>query len=132
MIVQARAQVLMGVLSPSPAITFLYSFGSTYGPFFSDLPIIRFVYLLVSGRNGLSTDYFFLRFLTMFLLDSFLGERVLPPFDSTPVGEQGCRPPALRPSPPPIGWATGFMAEPRTVGRIPRQRFLPALPILMF
>ncbi len=34
----------------------------------------------------------------------------------------------VRPSPPPCGWSTGFMATPRTVGRTPRQRLAPALP----
>ncbi len=36
--------------------------------------------------------------------------------------------PKLRPSPPPCGWSTGFIAVPRTVGRTPRQRAAPALP----
>ena len=31
-------------------------------------------------------------------------------------------------SPPPCGWSTGFMATPRTVGLMPRQRLAPALP----
>src|SRR6056297_3577888 len=33
------------------------------------------------------------------------------------------------PSPPPCGWSTGFIAEPRTVGRLPDHRLRPALPI---
>ena len=42
-------------------------------------------------------------------------------------GVTGCLP-KLRPSPPPCGWSTGFIAVPRTVGRTPRQRAAPALP----
>src|SRR5580704_8303578 len=58
--------------------------------------------------------------------------RVLPPLDSTPVGLHGCRPPAVRPSPPPIGWLTGFIDVPRLCGLRPSQRLRPALPRLMF
>src|SRR5439155_27186422 len=58
--------------------------------------------------------------------------RVLPPLASTPVGEHGWRPPAVRPSPPPIGWLTGFIDVPRLCGRRPFQRTRPALPRLMF
>src|ERR1035437_8580339 len=41
------------------------------------------------------------------------------------------RPRPVRCSPPPYGWSTGFIAEPRTVGRIPSQRERPALPIVI-
>src|SRR3954453_6181026 len=58
--------------------------------------------------------------------------RVLPPFASTPVGLHGCRPPAVRPSPPPIGWLTGFIDVPRLCGLRPIQRLRPALPRLTF
>ena len=48
---------------------------------------------------------------------------------SSPTGDTGCGLPwPDLPSPPPCGWSTGFMATPRTVGRMPRQRFAPALP----
>ena len=36
------------------------------------------------------------------------------------------------PSPPPIGWSTGFFATPRTCGRTPNHRLLPAFPRVMF
>src|SRR3954469_8113027 len=48
-----------------------------------------------------------------------------------PFGLTGCRPPDVLPSPPPCGWSTGFIATPRTVGRLPFQRIRPALPQLM-
>ncbi len=64
-------------------------------------------------------------------LDGFRRRRVLPPLARTPVGERGVCP-LDRPSPPPIGWSTGFIAVPRTCGRRPSQRFLPALPRRIF
>src|SRR5436309_336863 len=64
---------------------------------------------------------------TMSFVDGFLRCRVF--FPSTlPQGEVGGRPPEVLPSPPPSGWSTGFMATPRTRGRRPSQRVLPALP----
>src|SRR5436309_5006059 len=65
-------------------------------------------------------------------LDGLRFLRVLPPLASTPVGLHGCRPPAVRPSPPPIGWLTGFMDVPRLWGLRPSQRLRPALPRLTF
>src|SRR6266404_9984309 len=65
-------------------------------------------------------------------LDGFRFLRVLPPLDKTPVGLHGCRPPAVRPSPPPIGCDTGFIEVPRLCGLRPIQRLRPALPRLMF
>src|SRR5687767_10346383 len=56
---------------------------------------------------------------------------VFAPFVFQPQGEVGCRPPDVFPSPPPIGWATGFIATPRTCGRRPIQRLRPALPRLI-
>src|SRR2546423_1070623 len=58
--------------------------------------------------------------------------RVLPPLASLPGGEQGGRPPEVRPSPPPIGWATGSIAPPGTGGGRPGRRLRPALPRVMF
>src|SRR5256885_4519710 len=63
-------------------------------------------------------------------LDGFRFLRVLPPLARTPVGLHGCRPPAVRPSPPPIGWLTGFIDVPRLCGLRPIQRLRPALPRL--
>ena len=71
--------------------------------------------------------YFLLRCLTMNLsVRLFL--RVFRPLASWPQGEHGWRPPEVRPSPPPIGWSTGFMVTPRLCGRRPSQRVRPALP----
>src|SRR3954470_7754155 len=55
--------------------------------------------------------------------------RVLYPLVGRPHGDTGWRPPDLLPSPPPSGWSTGFIATPRTCGRLPFQRLRPALPI---
>src|SRR5512139_4301691 len=54
--------------------------------------------------------------------------RVFLPLVGLPQGVTGWRPPDVRPSPPPCGWSTGFIATPRTVGRTPRHLFAPALP----
>src|SRR5437016_2639157 len=62
---------------------------------------------------------------TMSLSEAF-GLRVRPSF--LPQGLVGWRPPLDLPSPPPSGWSTGFMATPRTLGRLPSQRLRPALP----
>src|SRR6185436_5183710 len=64
---------------------------------------------------------------TMYLFDRFLRCRVLRP-SRLPQGDVGGRPPELLPSPPPSGWSTGFFATPRTRGRRPSQRLLPAFP----
>src|SRR3989338_9727919 len=70
--------------------------------------------------------------LTINLVDGRFLLRVLPPLARTPHFETGCLPPPVLPSPPPIGWATGFCAVPLTVGLMPSQRLLPALPHTMF
>ena len=44
-----------------------------------------------------------------------------------PHGDTGCRPPEVLPSPPPSGWSTGFIATPRTCGRLPSHRLRPGL-----
>src|SRR5215470_6829682 len=62
----------------------------------------------------------------------FLLRRVLVPLVPLPQGVTGWRPPEVRPSPPPWGWSIGFIATPRTDGRLPSQRLRPALPMLMF
>src|SRR2546430_11676463 len=51
---------------------------------------------------------------TMALFDALPRTRVRPPLAGTPVGLTGCRPPLVRPSPPPCGWSIGFIAVPRT------------------
>src|SRR5918996_4756544 len=58
--------------------------------------------------------------------DAFFFFLVRPSF--FPHGDVGWRPPEALPSPPPSGWSTGFIATPRTDGRLPFQRLRPALP----
>src|SRR4051794_27919081 len=53
-------------------------------------------------------------------------ERVRAPLVGLPQGVTGWRPPEVRPSPPPCGWSTGFLATPRVSGRLPSQRLRPA------
>src|SRR5437899_10152852 len=65
----------------------------------------------------------------MYLSLGLLALRVRP--SGWPHGLTGCRPPDVLPSPPPCGWSIGFIATPRTVGRLPFQRMRPALPQLM-
>src|SRR5574344_1788608 len=65
------------------------------------------------NRSG---HYFFLRS-TMKFFEVFFGLRVRLPLASWPHGETGWPPPEVRPSPPPIGWSTGFIATPRLCGR---------------
>ena len=74
---------------------------------------------------------YFLRRLTMYLLDGLFFLRVFLPKVFFPQGlsGEGWPIPAFC-SPPPWGWSQGFIAEPRTVGRIPRQRLRPAFPNL--
>src|SRR5690606_7974669 len=85
-----------------------------------------------SGHPPLS--YFFFRAWRLarmnLVVDLFL--RVFFPLVGKPHGVTGCRPPEVRPSPPPCGWSIGFIATPRLCGRRPSQRERPALPIEMF
>src|SRR3989344_3544744 len=69
-----------------------------------------------------------LRRVTMNTFEYFFGRRDFCPL---PVGlphMETARPRPWRPSPPPCGWSTGFIAVPRTVGRTPIQRVRPAFP----
>src|SRR3954467_8096557 len=65
-------------------------------------------------------------------VDGFFFGRVSPPWPRAPRREHGSRPPAVRPSPPPIGWSVGFWEVPRLCGLRPFHRFRPALPSEMF
>src|SRR4029450_6355230 len=62
----------------------------------------------------------------MYLFDALFFFLVRPSF--CPHGLVGWRPPELLPSPPPSGWSTGFIATPRTDGRLRFHRLRPALP----
>src|SRR3982074_3151434 len=122
MIVERRDQVLITVFLPASlrTSTFLSRWSSTNGPFlrlrgiFVYLPAQRF--LPVRRRRTISWSL-------------GLRRRVRP--SGLPFGFTGWRPPDVLPSPPPCGWSTGFMATPRTVGRLPLHRDRPALPPLL-
>src|SRR3954447_15334836 len=68
----------------------------------------------------------------MIILSVALLLRVRPPLVGLPHGVTGWRPPDVRPSPPPCGWSTGFLATPRVSGRLPIQRLRPALANVWF
>src|SRR5256714_4056048 len=65
---------------------------------------------------------------TIILSEALCFLRVRLPSVGTPHGVTGWRPPFDLPSPPPCGWSTGFIAAPRTAGRLPFQRLRPAFP----
>src|SRR6266403_2928180 len=85
-------------------------------------------------RHDAVLVYFFFRAWRLdmmnLVVDLFL--RVFLPLVGKPHGVTGCRPPEVRPSPPPCGWSIGFIDTPRLCGRRPSQRVRPALPIEMF
>src|SRR2546423_7048750 len=117
----------------------LISRSSTNGPFF-ELLLNGFSYERsdVETSHGENAQHFHrlplpLRLArTINLSDSLCLRRVRFPSVGTPQGVTGWRPPFDLPSPPPCGWSTGFIAEPRTVGRLPSQRLRPAFPLEMF
>src|SRR5512141_175641 len=115
--VERRDQVLTTFLSPDELRATILSrrCPSTNGPFFVERDM----------------GFLYFRRLTMSALVRLL-LRVLRPFVFQPHGEHGWRPPDVFPSPPPIGWSTGFMATPRLCDFQPSQRLRPALPIEMF
>src|SRR3954462_3167115 len=132
-IVEARDQVRTMFLLPDSFIASirLISRSSTNGPFFDDL--------LTSGDPPCRGDG---RGRSACPIPCAYGGggcpgRGRPPARARggagpPHGVTGWRPPFDLPSPPPCGWSTGFIAEPRTDGRFPRQRLRPALPPVMF
>src|SRR3989344_3759160 len=124
---ESRDQVLITVLSPVFSLEiFFINFGSTNGPFFELLLIVFFYFPKFYILNSYLT---FGLLWTIHLDDHFFGLRVLRPPVTLPhivfgrLVPRGCLP-----SPPPYGWSTGFIALPRTVGRMPLWRLRPALP----
>ena len=104
--------------------------GSTHGK----LSVVQ-SWSLVSVYRRLTTSdytYFVFNFCTPYrrlrrrriiaLFDALRGWRVMPPLALLPVGLTGCRPPLVRPSPPPCGWSIGFIAVPRTCDLRPSHR----------
>src|SRR4051794_18973224 len=92
--------------------TLIIKWSSTNGPFFKDLGIGYRPLFLRRRRTIIESELFFLR--------------VRP--SGLPHGDTGWRPPDDLPSPPPSGWSIGFIATPRTFGRLFFQRLRPALP----
>src|SRR5579859_6896810 len=137
-----RDQVLITLRSPAAFIasTFSRRWSSMNGPFFK-LRGIRWLLRYApcarvresSLRSSARPHYLRAprvrrrRMMSLSLVLPFL--RVRP--SGLPHGDTGWRPPELLPSPPPSGWSTGFIATPRTDGRLPFHRLRPALPRLM-
>src|SRR6184192_2017920 len=113
----ARAHVRITFLSRVWFILSILAFKESFmnGPFFDE----RDIYFLRP---------FFSRRRMMSLFEAFLGLRVRKPSAGFPHGVLGLPPGPVLPSPPPCGWSTGFMVEPRTAGRLPSHRERPALP----
>src|SRR5271156_3452045 len=78
-----------------------------------------------------ATHYLALRLRTI-IFEVRLLRRVFLPIVIWPQGVVGGRPEVERASPPPCGWSTGFIAIPRTLGRLPMLRIRPALPMTCF
>src|SRR5919109_3988917 len=143
--VEARDHVRIICFEPEAFIDSIRrnSRSSTNGPFFDDLltcatsfptSTSEARYKLMHAEHAVHFQRSLprRRRLTMNLSDSLCLRRVGLPSVGTPHGVTGWRPPLDLPSPPPCGWSTGFMADPRTDGRLPRQRLRPALPPEMF
>src|SRR5438132_3293665 len=124
MTVLDRAHVLMTRFSFLPFITetFVISASSTYGPFLMLRDISDAQSWCVSADYCVALPRFRPR--TMRRCDGFFLLRVFTP-SLLPHLSTTLRPPRVR---PPCGWSTGFMTSPRTLGRLPSQRLLPALP----
>src|SRR6478736_2503716 len=113
-----RDHVLITFFEPAAFCdsTFFTRASWTNGPFFTLLAMVSVPdHCVALPRRRPRTikrcdDFFLLRVLT----PSFL-----------PHGLTTLRPPRVR---PPCGWSTGFMTSPRTLGRRPSHRVLPALP----
>src|SRR3954449_375202 len=113
--VERRDQVLIGARPPASCAVsaFFSSDSSTNGPFQTERAIFYLFFFAWRER--------------MIILSVALFERVRAPLVGLPHGVTGWRPPEVRPSPPPCGWSTGFLATPRVSGRLPIQRVRPAL-----
>src|SRR5262245_10641712 len=118
-IVQRRAQVFSTRFSPLRlSVSILRTrLSTTYGPFLIERAIVPAPYFFRRRTMSLSLNFAF---------------RVLSPLLICPHGEHGWRPPEDLPSPPPIGWSTGFIATPRTLGSRPSHRVRPAFPKATF
>src|SRR5690606_30653509 len=113
--VDRRDQVLIGAERPPSwaGSAFRSRCRSTNGPFQTERATAYLFFFACRDR--------------MIILSVDLLWRVRAPLVGLPHGVTGWRPPEVRPSPPPCGWATGFLATPRVSGRLPSQRPRPAL-----
>src|ERR1700682_2454766 len=122
MIVLDRAHVLITLFSFLPFMpeTFVINASWTYGPFL--------ILLAISDSQNWLRAYCValprFRPRTIRRCDGFFLFRVFTP-SLLPHLSTTLRPPRVR---PPCGWSTGFMTSPRTLGRTPSQRLLPAFP----
>src|SRR5688500_16831420 len=102
--VERRDQILITSLRPdSRAFSAFFSTKeSTKGPF--------------QTERVMGAPYFFFRWWRerRMYLPVALFLRVRAPLVGLPQGVTGCRPPLVRPSPPPCGWSIGFITTPRT------------------
>src|SRR5947209_12855512 len=85
---------------------------------------LDFLHQMVRDERTLfkTTSHYFLPRLRTIMLAVRLLRRVFLPIVIWPQGVVGGRPDVERASPPPCGWSTGFIAIPRTLGRLPRWR----------
>src|SRR5919107_3355967 len=114
--VERRDQVLIGARAflSCASSAFFSSDSSTNGPFQTERAMAGYLFFFAWRERMIS--------LAVCLL-----LRVRAPLVGLPHGVTGWRPPEVRPSPPPCGWSTGFLATPRVSGRLPIQRVRPAL-----
>src|SRR5690606_27738792 len=120
-IVERRDQVLIGARPPFSCASsaFFSRCRSTNGPFQTERAIIAYLFFFAWRER-------------MIILSVCLLLRVRAPLVGLPHGVTGWRPPEVRPSPPPCGWSTGFLATPRVSGFTPIQRLRPALAKFWF
>src|SRR5688500_20280756 len=116
-----RDQVLIGARPPLSCASsaFFSRCSSTNGPFQTERAISGYLFFFAWRER-------------MIILSVCLLWRVRAPFVGLPPGVTGGRPPEVRPSPPPCGWAAGFLATPRGRGLAPIQRLRPAFAEFWF
>src|SRR4030095_5844615 len=111
-----RDQVLIGARAPLSwaSSAFFSRCRSKNGPFQTERAMAGYLFFFAWRERMIS-------------LSVCLLLRVRAPLVGWPHGVTGWRPPEVRPSPPPCGWSTGFLATPRVSGLTPIHRVRPAL-----